>query len=96
MRINKYQKPTPTTKAELEDWEHAYLQSVGWASKAIDQLIADATVDDVGLAAQAQLATQGARQFKDGWDAHERWCEVNEASFDRGVGWFVADREERG
>lgn len=87
MRVNHYRKPTEVTKVALEDWEDAYLQSVGWTIAALEAVATGNADADTIASIQAQLATPGAQKFQRGWEAHERWCEVNEATFETDQDW---------
>lgn len=80
----------PRRRIEFEDWEWAYLHD-SYVQKAvgIDPRI---TPDTFFVASRQEreffqdlLHTSDALRFKAGWYAHEQWCEVHEASFERDV-----------
>lgn len=87
----------PRRRIELADWEWAYLHD-----PVVQKTIGiDPSIDRYAFYVSSEreqhfwgdiLQTIVAQRFKAGWDAHEQWCVDNEASFDKEVGWFVADR----
>ena len=73
----------PQFRREFEDWEVAYLLYIGKNDEFINTLRSGARGIEASYFSEAEtVAFKTAWDL--GWEAHERWCRENQATYDIG------------